>query len=97
MTADASPQSTLAASPTSGPAPLVVTFTGTGSGAFEGVMLLEFGDGETDTSISTVRTFMRTHTYKAPGSYPARLRSGASGGQRPSVLTTVGTVTIIVH
>jgi PKD repeat protein len=97
MTADASPQSNLAASPTSGPAPLVVTFTGSGSGDFEGVMLLEFGDGETDTSISTIRTFTRTHTYTAPGSYTVRLKSGASGGQRPSAPTTVGTVTITVR
>jgi PKD domain-containing protein len=97
MTEQTSSGSTLAASPTSGTAPLVVTFTGTGSGSFEGVMLLDFGDGQTDGSISTIRDFTRTHTYAVPGSYTVHLKSGGYGGQRPSILTIVGSVTIIVH
>ena len=85
-----------AVSPKSGSAPLVVTFTGEGSGHFEGVMALDFGDGEIDNSISTIRSFMRRHTYSVPGIYKAELRSGPYGGQRPTVLTTVETVTVTV-
>ena len=97
MTTSAGSSSTLAASPTIGTAPLAVTFTGTGSGVNEGVMLLDFGDGQTDDSISTIRTFTRTHTYTAAGSYTVQLKSGAYGGQRPSILTAVASVTITVH
>jgi PKD repeat protein len=96
-TAQMDSKSTLAASPTVGTAPLEVTFTGTGSGILEGVMLLDFGDGQTDDSISSVRDFTRGHTYAAAGSYTVELKSGAFGGQRPSILTTVGSVTITVH
>lgn len=97
MAAGANPTASLAASPTSGKAPLVVTFTGSGSGMIEGVMLLVFGDGQTDDTISPIRTFTRTHTYAAPGTYQVELKSGAWGGQRPSTLTTVGTITISVY
>ena len=89
--------SIMTASPISGTGPLEVTFIGKGSGVREGVMLLDFGDGQTDLSISTIRTFKRTHTYAVPGTYIAELKSGAYGGQRPSVLTTVATLTITVH
>jgi len=84
------------ASPISGSAPLVVTFTGEGSGHLEGVMALEFGDGEIDHSISTIRHFARTHTYAGPGTYTAELKAGPYGGQRPTTLMTVGRVTITV-
>src|SRR3954451_22874329 len=77
MTTSAESNGALKASPTVGSAPLVVTFTGTGSGVIEGVMLLDFGDGQTDESISTIRTFTRTHTYTAAGSYTVQLKSGA--------------------
>ena len=97
MTTPAGSSSTLAASPTIGTAPLAVTFTGTGSGMNEGVMLLDFGDGQKDDSISTIRTFTRKHTYTAAGSYTVQLKSGAYGGQRPSILTAVASVTITVH
>jgi PKD repeat protein len=97
MTTHPSSDSKLEASPTSGAAPLVVTFTGTGSGSFEGVMLLDFGDGQTDDSISPIRTFDRTHTYTNAGSYTVQLKSGASGGQRPSTLTAIGSIRITVH
>lgn len=97
MNAHTDSKNRLDATPTSGNAPLTVTFTGTGSGHFEGVMRLEFGDGQSDDSISTIRDFRRTHTYNAPGSYTAELKSGAFGGQRPSVLTAVASVTITVR
>jgi PKD repeat protein len=85
-----------AASPQTGVAPLMVTFTGEGSGQFEGVMALDFGDGEIDRSISTIRGFTRSHTYMTPGIYTAELKSGPHGGQQPTTLTLVGSVTITV-
>ena len=96
-TADADPKAGFSASPLEGPAPLAVTFTGQGSGQFEGVMALDFGDGEIDRSISTIRGFTRTHTYARPGTYTAELKSGPYGGQQPTVLTTVRRVTITVN
>ena len=96
-TAQTDSKSTLAASPTVGRAPLEVTFTGTGSGIMEGVMLLDFGDGQTDDSISPIRDFKREHTYAVAGSYTVELKGGAYGGQRPSILTTLGSVTITVQ
>lgn len=89
--------SSLAASPTFGTAPLVVTFTGTGSEDFEGVMLLDFGDGQTDDSISPIRTFTRVHTYSVAGSYTVELKSGTFGGQSSTTLITVARVTITVR
>ncbi|UGY16532.1 PKD domain-containing protein [Bradyrhizobium septentrionale] len=98
MTATAQMNATaaLSASPASGRAPLEVTFTGTGPGIPEGVVVLDFGDGRTDDTISSIRGFTRTHTYRAAGSYTAVLRSGAYGGQRPAVLSEIGRVTIVV-
>ncbi|MHC2332618.1 hypothetical protein ACVIW0_001907 [Bradyrhizobium sp. USDA 4454] len=89
--------SALAASPISGAAPLEVTFTGTGPGMSEGVVVLDFGDGRTDDTISPIRGFTRTHVYRAAGSYTAVLRGGAYGGQRPAVLSEIGRVTIVVR
>jgi PKD repeat protein len=97
MSTSAESNSTLTASPTAGSAPLAVTFTGTGSGVLEGVMLLDFGDGTTDNSISTIRGFTRTHTYVVAGSYTARLNGGAYGGQSSAVLETLASVTINVE
>src|SRR5260370_40155674 len=87
----------LTASPTVGTAPLEVTFTGTGSGMMEGVMLLDFGDGQTDDSISPIRDFTRKHTYAAAGTYTVELKGGAYGGRRPSILTVLGSGTMAVH
>ena len=97
MIAPTASNSNFAASPTSGTAPLEVTFTGMGSGMFEGVMQLDFGDGQSDTSISPIRDFTRKHTYTAAGAYTAELKGGPFGGQRPTVLTTLATVTITVR
>ena len=90
-------QDRLAAAPTSGAQPLVVDFTGTGSGSAEGIMVLDFGDGQMDDTISTVRGFKRTHIYAAAGTYTAVLKSGAFDGQRSSALTIVGRVEIKVQ
>ena len=97
MTESATSQGSLAATPTSGAPPLVVDFTGAGSGAAEGVMVLDFGDGQMDDTISTVRAFRRTHTYAAAGIYTAVLKSGGFDGQRSSALTVVGQVEIKVE
>jgi PKD repeat protein len=97
MTESATSQSRLAATPTSGAPPLVVDFTGAGSGTAEGVMVLDFGDGQTDDTISTVRAFRRTHTYAAAGIYTAVLKSGMFDGQRSSALTIVGRVDVYVQ
>ena len=54
MTTRANSDSNLAAVPISGAAPLEVTFTGTGLGIIEGVMQLDFGDGQSDSTISPI-------------------------------------------
>jgi hypothetical protein len=97
MMTQANSDSSLAAAPTSGAAPLEVTLTGTGLGILEGVMQLDFGDGQSDSTISPIRDFTRKHTYTAAGSYTAQLKGGPWGGQRPTVLTILATVTITVH
>jgi len=97
LAGNAGSHNSLSASPTFGTAPLEVTFSGTGSGDSEGIMLLDFGDGQTDDSISPIRTFTRTHTYAVAGSYTAELKSGAFGGQRATTLITVARVTITVQ
>jgi len=97
MNDNAISQTRLAAAPTSGAPPLVVDFTGTGSGSAEGIMVLDFGDGQMDDTISTVRAFKRTHTYAAAGTYTAVLMSGGFDGQRAAVLTVVGRVEIRVQ
>jgi PKD repeat protein len=60
-------------------------------------MLLDFGDGQSDTSISTIRGFTRTHTYSQPGCYKVELRSGAYAGQQAPTLTVVNSVEITVR
>lgn len=97
MSAQVNSKNSLEASPLDGKAPLSVTFSGSGSGELEGVMRLEFGDGEADDTISTIRGFRRTHTYAAPGTYTAELKSGADRGRQPAILKTVARVTIIVR
>lgn len=97
MNAQTGPKASLEASPTQGTAPLVVTFTGRSPAQMEGVALLEFGDGESDASLPTVRGFERKHTYRSPGTYTVLLKSGPHGGQRPAVLQTVASLTIVVR
>lgn len=95
--AQAPERGSLTASPMAGKAPLLVTFSGTGSGIMEGVMLLEFGDGQIDNTISPIGGFTRVHSYAVVGAYKAVLKRGAFGGQSPSVLSTVRSLTIIVR
>ena len=63
MSAQTGPNDTLAASTMSGKAPLVVTFTGTGSGEYESVLILDFGDGQIDDSLPTIHRSTRTHIH----------------------------------
>ena len=97
MADSATSQSKLAATPASGAPPLVVEFTGAGSGTIEGVMVLDFGDGQMDDTISTVRGFKRTHTYAEAGTYTAVLKSGAFDSQRFPSMTVMGRVEIKVQ
>jgi glucose/arabinose dehydrogenase len=64
------PSAVAQVTPTSGPAPLTVSYNGTGSSDPQGEPLTyawNFGDGTTSTSASG------THTYTAPGTYTAQL------------------------
>jgi len=64
------PNAVVAATPTSGSAPLTVAFTGSSSSDPEGATLLyswSFGDGGISTTANP------SHTYQASGSYAARL------------------------
>ncbi len=89
--------------PTSGAAPLYVTFTGdTGAGCGGGYFTLYYGDGQSELiaipADSCKDTFTKTHTYTAPGTFTASL--GAKGGTRTisivvsSTTSTVGAVSV---
>ncbi len=72
------------ASPTSGPTPLTVSFSSTGSFDPEGQPLTyrwEFGDGATSTAANP------SHTYDTPGPYTARLT--VSDGAHDSISTPI--------
>ena len=71
ISVESAPQLSCSASatPTSGAAPLLVTFSGSASGGVPPYAFnWTFGDGHSSTEASP------THTYTAPGSYTARLR-----------------------
>lgn len=72
------------ANPSSGNAPLAVTFSGTMPG---GNYTLDFGDGSTPVS-RTTSTVNETHTYTANGTYTAKLT--ASGQTARTTTVTVG-------
>ncbi|MDO8514243.1 MAG: peptidoglycan-binding protein [bacterium] len=97
------PRESFSVSPTSGPAPLSVTFSGTvnsnDAGFCQGgcASTLDFGDG-TMASVNLPATvggwlnYSVTHSYTQSGGYRATLYQGGAGVGRP----TVGTETIIV-
>ena len=71
------PSAVMTATPTTGPAPLIVTFDGRGSIDPENGSLTHswvFGDGQSGAGSTIV------HSYAAPGSYTATLRVVDSGG-----------------
>ncbi|QWZ06426.1 PKD domain-containing protein [Nocardioides panacis] len=67
------PKASFTATPSSGQAPLLVTFQDTSTGA-PTAWAWDFGDGATSTAQSP------THTYGAPGSYTATLTATNAGG-----------------
>jgi PKD repeat protein len=85
------PTAVAAATPTSGPAPLAVTFDGSGSSDPDAGSVLTYawdldGDGQFDDS-AAVRP---TYTYAANGSYPAALRvTDAQGASDTDTVTIV--------
>ncbi|MGZ3457523.1 MAG: glycoside hydrolase family 44 protein [Archangium sp.] len=80
------PVAAVAATPTSGLAPLPVAFDGRGSTDSDGTLVSyvwAFGDGQTGTG-PTAR-----HTYTQPGSYTATLTVTDNGGASASATVTV--------
>ena len=77
------PRASFTATPTSGHAPLAVTFTDTSTGA-PTAWAWDFGDGSTSTEQNP------THTYGTAGSYTATLKATNAGG------TTTATKSIAV-
>ncbi len=67
--------SDFSATPTSGPAPLFVTFTNLSTGDYTNI-LWEFGDGITSTLSSP------SYTYSTPGLYSVSLTVSGSGGSQ---------------
>src|SRR5262249_14454901 len=80
----------LAGSVTSGAVPLTVTFTGMGTAVNGQLAALDFGDGQTDTTIQP-GSFTRTHTYTSNGAFTARLFISATNAVLAIAPITVGT------
>jgi PKD repeat protein len=86
------PIASASGTPTTGPAPLAVSFSSAGSSDPEGAPLTyawTFGDGGTSTSANP------SHTYITPGSYSARLTvsDGVKSTQSSAVAISVGAAT----
>ena len=85
-TVNMAPTAAIAASPMTGPAPLVVTFDGGGSSDPEGGALTyawSFGDGTAGTGIRL------THTYATPGVFPVTLTVRDAAGATDSVTVSI--------
>jgi len=77
-------QVTASANPTSGGAPLTVSFSASASGGSGGNSYSwNFGDGSTSTSQNP------THTYSSPGTYTATVTVTDSYGQKASASVTI--------
>jgi len=80
------PTAVLRATPTSGPAPLMVAFDGTGSSDPDGVISSyswDFGDGSSGSGATT------SHQYGSAGSFTPRLTVTDSMGASASTTTTI--------
>jgi PKD repeat protein len=80
------PVAAISASPTSGTAPLDVSFSGAGSSDADGSIVSyawNFGDGATDSAATT------NHTYNASGTYTARLTVTDNQGASNATTTTI--------
>ncbi|HEY6708018.1 MAG TPA: PQQ-dependent sugar dehydrogenase [Actinomycetota bacterium] len=86
------PIAVASATPTSGPAPLTVSFNGSGSRDPEGGVLSYAWDLDADGAYDDGTAATATYTYTAQGSYAARLRVTDSSGQSAtaSITITVG-------
>jgi len=78
----------LTATPTSGPAPLSVTFSAAGSTGAIVSFTLDFGDGSTPYS-GTDLTVSISHTYNNPGTYTATLTVFDAQGRRDTDSVTI--------
>ena len=78
----------LTATPTSGPAPLSVTFSAAGSTGAIVSFTLDFGDGSTPYS-GTDLTVSISHTYNNPGTYTATLTVSDAQGRTATDSKTV--------
>jgi|GEM_PF-621935 plastocyanin len=98
------PTESFNASPTSGAAPLNVTFSGTVNSNDKGfctggcASILDFGDGTSvpvnlPASVGGWLNYSVNHTYTTTGGFKATLYQGAAGAAQP----TVGSATIIVN
>ena len=89
------PTAVISASPTSGDAPLQVTFDGSGSSDDTGIVSYawDFGDGNTDSGVAPA-----PHTYSSPGTYVASLTVTDTDTQQhtASVTITVGSADGVV-
>lgn len=95
-TASNLPAQTFSASPTSGAAPLTVTFSGTVTGANAGwcqancTDVLDFGDGTTGSvplpaTTNGVSQYSLQHTYANGGTFTATHYQGQAGSGKPTV------------
>lgn len=89
------PAATITATPSSGTAPVAVSFSGTGSVDPDGSIVSHawnFGDGVSATGVVV------THTYMAPGLYTATLivtdNDGATGGSSMIITATENSSTV---
>jgi PKD repeat protein len=90
LTSDLPPTAVASAKPTSGPVPLSIAFSGTGSTDPDGTVVgysWDFGDGQLSTEPSP------THTYTSTGTYTVTLtvtdNSGSTASQRLLITATV--------
>ncbi len=86
------PNAVASASPTIGPAPLNVQFTGSGSNDPDGTIASHawsFGDGNNSTLANPA------HTYNALGTYAAQLIVTDNGGEKDTTSVTIDLVTCL--
>ena len=80
----APPIAAFEAYPTSGAAPLTVTFNSTSTGAIS-AYLWDFGDGNANAFSAGIPETSTTHTYTVPGTYTVRLSATGPGGNETVV------------
>ncbi len=87
----------LNATPTSGVAPLTISFTGnTGSSSYFGGVQINFGDGQTEVFCdfgSECGMNSKSHTYTSAGTYDAKL-VGVGEGSSSNLVTATVTVSV---